>query len=611
MPITLKQLQDIANLLRRDVLEITSAAGSGHATSCLSCAELMSCLWFEEMQYDTDNANNPDNDEFIMSKGHAAPIYYSVLKRANLISEDLFGLRRLTSDLEGHPIPNNSWIKFATGSLGQGLSIGVGIALAAKLQKRLYNTYVLMGDSECAEGSVWEAVQLASYYKLDNLCAIVDINKLGQRGETMLSHHLESYKKRFESFNWNTIIVNGHNISEILKALKKFKSSKSEKNKPCVILAKTIKGHGVSFLEGKNGWHGKALNDLELQKALKEISKKEMPQITIKKPLVSKSIPFKTSIEYNSPKFYQDTSTREAYGFALQSIAQSNSSTLVLDAEVSNSTFAEKVKLNVQTSKQFVECFIAEQNMISMSLGLSSKGHNVFASTFASFLSRAHDQLRMSAISKANLTVCGSHCGVSIGEDGASQMGLDDIAMFRTLPNSIIFYPCDAVSTQKLLKIASEEKNIKYIRTTRGKTPIIYNEKEEFLVGEFKVVKSSNFDSFVLVGAGITLHECLKAHEKLEKQGIKTSVIDLYCIKPFNSKKFIDFAMKHGSKIIIAEDHYPEGGIGEMLSSSIVNTNIKLKHLAVTRVPHSGTPEELLEKYEINANAIIKAVKGF
>ncbi len=602
-----KELQDIANLLRRDVLQMTTAAGSGHATSALSSAELITCLFFHEMSYDKDNANNHDNDEFVLSKGHAAPILYAALSRAKCIQEDIMEYRKISSSLEGHPIPSAAlpWIKAATGSLGQGLGIGIGMALAAKMQKKHYRTYVLLGDSECSEGSVWEAIQLASYYKLNNLCAIVDVNKLGQRGETMLSHNIAEYKKRFESFGWKAITINGHKISNIISALENAKKS----NYPTAIIARTIKGKGVSFLEGRNGWHGKALKEDELEKALKEIPNPIMPNFEIKKPKESRKTEPRTKKpiikNYNIGELI---ATREAYGTALAYLAYSNPSIISLDGEVSNSTFAEKVK--EQAPNQFIECFIAEQNMISMALGLEKKGYLPFVSTFAAFLTRAHDQIRMSSISHSNMTICGSHAGVSIGEDGASQMGLEDIALFRSLPNSIVLYPCDAVSAQKLVNLASQTQGIKYIRTTRPKTPVIYNEKEEFILGDFKVLKFSNFDSVILAGSGITLHECLKAHDKLKSSGLHTAVIDIYCIKPFNAGKFIDFVKKHGNTIIVAEDHYPEGGIGEMLASLLANHNIKIKSLAVNKVPHSGTSQQLLEKYNINSDAIVKAARA-
>jgi len=463
-----------------------------------------------------------------------------------------------------------------------------------------------MGDSEVAEGSVYEAMELASHYKLNNLIAIVDVNRLGQRGETILGHDVKAYKKRFSGFGWNTILIDGHNIKQILQSLKKANKSK----KPTVIIAKTFKGKGVSFLENKEGWHGKALNKEELEKALKEVPDPRVPKIKIKKPKSSKSKSVKSkkikNIKYNSN---DEIATREAYGDALASLAISDSRILAVDGEVSNSTFSNKLKS--AKPKQFIEAYIAEQNMVGMALGLSIKGFNVFTSSFAAFLSRAHDQIRMAALSNPkNLTFCGSHAGISIGEDGPSQMGLEDIAIFRDLPESIVFYPSDAVSAFKLTLLASKLKGIKYIRTSRPKTPLLYKNSETFKVGDFKILKSSGKDKVVIIGAGITTHEALKAHKKLKEKNISTSVVDLYCIKPLNSKKLSRFISKHGGKVVVVEDHYAEGGIGEMLSENLINSNIKLKHLAVGKIPHSGKKDELLDKYGISWKSIVGAVKG-
>ena len=509
-----KTLQDMANILRRDVLKMTTAAGSGHPTSCLSCAEIMSVLFFNEMSYNPKSPFNPDNDEFILSKGHAAPILYSSLYRAGCIKTDLMKLRKLNSPLEGHPVPRSlDWIKVATGSLGQGLSVGVGFGLAGKLQKRKFRTYVLLGDSEAAEGSVFEALELASHYKLNNLVAIVDINRLGQRGETLLGHKISDYRKRFMGFGWDVVTINGHDIKQIRKALDKSKHSK----KPTLILARTFKGHGVSFLENKEGWHGKTLNSQELEKALKEVPNPKIPKIKILKPRKI-NFKFKTNKpKQNSYQIGEEISVREAYGKSLANLAQANSNVVAVDGEVSNSTksdFLKKVK-----PKQFVEAYIAEQNMVGMALGLSKKGFNVFASTFAAFLTRAHDQIRMASLSSPkNLTFCGSHSGVSIGEDGASQMGLEDISLFRSLPDSIVFCPSDAVSTGKLTVLCSKLKGLKYIRTTRPKTRVIYKNNENFKLGDFKVLRSSRKDKAVIVGTGITTHEALKAWGELKKQ---------------------------------------------------------------------------------------------
>ena len=611
MPSIEKELQDIANLLRRDVLEMTTAAGSGHPSSCLSCAELISVLFFHEMFLDIKNPENPDNDEFILSKGHAAPILYSALYRANCIRQDLFALRKIYSPLEGHPIPSSfmPWIKVATGSLGQGLSIGVGMALAAKLQKRKFKTYVLLGDGESAEGSIYEALQLASYYRLSNLIGILDVNRLGQTGQTMQGNNIKVYESRFKEFGWNIISINGHNISQILKALE----SAQKSLKPAIIIAKTLKGKGVKFIENKNGWHGKILNQKQLKKALKEIPNPKMPVIKTRFPELitikqeqkeNKKLP----LNLTKYKLSDLVSTRQAYGSALANIAKSDSTVLAIDAELSNSTYSEEVKK--KTPKQFIEAFIAEQNMIGAALGLSKKGLNVFASSFAAFLTRAHDQIRMTALSNPNLTICGSHAGISIGEDGASQMALEDISLFRSLPKSIIFYPSDAISTEKLTHLAANTKGLKYIRTTREKTPVIYHPTENFPLGEFKILRQSSQDRAVLIGSGITLKESLEAFNLLNKQNISVAVIDLYCIKPLNTRKLISFIKQHGNKIIITEDHYKDGGIGEAIISELANSDIQIKHLCITVIPHSGKTEELLDKYKISAKHIANTAKS-
>ncbi|MEK6850225.1 MAG: transketolase [Nanoarchaeota archaeon] len=603
-----RDLQDIANLLRRDVLQMTTESGSGHPSSCLSCAEIISTLFFNEMRFDPKDARNPDNDEFVLSKGHAAPILYAALKRAGALKEQLSGYRTLHSHLEGHPIPSSfePSIKVASGSLGQGLSVGLGMALALKMQKRDSRVYVLLGDSEIAEGSIYEAAELADYYKAGNLCAILDMNRLGQSGQTMLGYNSSLYKKRFKAFGWHVITIDGHSIKQINRALKKSRYH----SKSTLIIAKTVKGKGVSFIENKEGWHGRALTKEEYLSALKEIPPPTMPKISIK-------LPAKTEIKKVKPKKLKQIkfslgdmiATREAYGLALKNLAKSNPEVIAIDAEVSNSTFSEIVKkINPE---QFIEAYVAEQNMIGMALGLSIKNYHVFASSFAAFLSRAHDQIRMSALSNGNITICGSHAGVSVGQDGASQMGLEDIALFRDLPDSKVFYPSDAVSTEKLLDLTNQLKGIKYIRTTRAKTPVIYKKDEKFTLGDFKVIRKSSKDSIVLIGSGITLHECIKAYAKLKHQNISAAVIDLYCIKPLNIHKLANFIKEHGNKIIIAEDHYSAGGIGEMLAHELLNTGIRIKTLSINKAPHSGTTEELLDKYSINARHIVMHAKTF
>lgn len=595
-------LRSVANVLRRDVLKMTSDAGSGHPTSCLSCAEIMSVLFFGEMAYGV--ADNPDNDRFVLSKGHAAPILYAVLRRAGCISDDLSGLRTLRSSLEGHPVPSSlPWVKAATGSLGQGLSAGAGMALAAKLSGRKYRTYVLLGDSEMSEGSVFEALQFCSYYKLNNVCAMIDVNRLGQRGQTMQGHDVEAYRRTLSGFGWKTIIIDGHDVAQISSALSEARASPL----PVAIIAKTMKGRGVSFLENKDGWHGKALDGEKLAIALKEIPNAVVPEFSPKKPEKTVMTGKKAAIVLPSYSQEEEVATRHAYGAALAALAKADSSVIALDAEVGNSTYAEEVRKTAP--RQFVECFIAEQNMASVALGLSSCGFKPFASTFASFLSRAHDQIRMAALSSANVTFCGSHCGVSIGEDGASQMGLEDIALFRALPGSIVLYPSDATSAVKLTQLACDAAGIKYIRTTRGKATVLYDAKEKFALGDYAVLRASKKDRLVLAGAGVTLHEALKAHDVLKKKKIASAVVDIYSIKPFNARKFSSFVAKHGSRLVIAEDHRPEGGIGEMLRSALP-CSVSVKALAVNALPHSGKPEELLTKYGIDAKAIAKAAKS-
>jgi len=608
--VNINQLKDIANVLRRDVLKITTEAGSGHPTSCLSCAEIISVLFFNEMKYKTKDPDFENNDEFILSKGHAAPILYSTLYRSGCINR-LNGLRQIGSSLQGHPVPSEElkWIKVATGSLGQGLSIGIGYAIAAKKRKLDYRTYVLIGDSEFAEGSIYEALQIASHYDLNNLCAIIDVNRLGQSGETMLGYNLQVYEERIKSFGWNTIIVNGHEINELITA---FEIARKETRRPTAIIAKTVKGKGVSFLENKEGWHGKSLNQDELEKAFNEIPEVNMPKIVLQTREATDNIVLVNDNKLNfiktDYKIGELVAAREAYGKALVKLAEINENIVALDAEVSNSTYSHE--LFKKFPDKYIECYIAEQNMISVASGLSIKGFNVFASTFACFLSRAHDQIRMATISNSNITIVGSHAGVSIGEDGPSQMGLEDISMFRCLPNSIVFYPSDAVSTEKIVELCNKIKGLKYIRTTRPKTPVIYSDNEKFEIGGLKVLRQSKKDKVVIVGAGITLHEAIKSYERLAKNGIMTCVVDCYCVKPFNSKKFIELAMKHGKKILVVEDHYQEGGIGETIAKTVSGSAISVACLAINELPRSGKSEELMKKYKIDSNAIVNAVKS-
>ena len=584
---SIKQLELMADKLRIHSLESTTEAGSGHATSCLSCAEIMSCLFFSELT---------EHDEFILSKGHAAPILWASYAEAGAIPvSGLKTLRKIYSNLEGHPTARMPWIKVATGSLGQGLAAGVGMALVKKLCEESGRIYVLLGDGECAEGSVWESANTAAYYKLNNLCAVVDANGLGQSGQTMHGYDLGAYEKKFRAFGWETKVINGHSVKEILDAFDLAKNSK----RPFVIIARTVKGKGVSFLENKEGWHGKALSREELDRAVWEIGRTDVKlssRISFHR-LVCRSADFKI----NSYKIGEIVSTRDAFGRALSSLGEANKNVIVIDGDVKNSTKTEYFFR--QFPKSSVQSFIAEQNMAGMAIGISAMGLVPFVSTFSCFLSRAHDFIRMAQYSNANIKFVGSHAGVSIGNDGPSQMGLEDISMFLSMPDSVILYPSDAVSAENLTKEMLKHRGISYLRTTREKTPVLYRNDEKFKIGGLKVLKKSNKDRALVIAAGITVHEALKAHEKLLKKGISIRIIDLYSVKPFDAKELLKNAKECKNRVIVVEDHY-FGGIGNAVSPVLG----KIEHLHVKEIPRSGMPGELMEKYEIDSSAIVKKV---
>lgn len=584
----IQDLQAMANLLRRDSLEATTAAGSGHPTSCLSCAEIMSALFFSAIK---------EEDEFILSKGHAAPMLWSVYAEAGVVPKaELKNLRKMSSNLEGHPMPSMRLVKVATGSLGQGLSAGLGMALAKKLKKDKGKVYVLLGDGECAEGSVWEAVNLASYYKANNLITILDINSLGQSQQTMHDHQLKKYEKIFKAFGWETLVIDGHNMIAILNALKKAKSS----SVPCAIIAKTKKGKGVSFLEGKEGWHGKALKEEELQKALQEI-----PEAKVRLSAHIQEKKFSPKVVLPEPISYKKgdvIATREAFGRALVNLGKKNPSIIALDGDVKNSTMTEY--FFAEFPKRSFQCFIAEQNMVGMAVGFSGQGLVPFVATFSAFLSRAHDFIRMARYSNANIKFVGSHAGVSIGQDGPSQMGLEDLSMFLSIPHAVILYPSDAVSADALTGQLSLHQGIGYLRTTREKTPVIYDPKETFPIGKCKVLKESKNDECLVIAAGITVHEALKACEFLAKESISIRVIDLYSIMPIDKEALLKHAKDCNNKVIVVEDHY-FGGIGPLVATIVG----KINHLYIKEVPHSGKPSELLKRYNIDAAAITREVK--
>ena len=603
-----EKLEKLAKLVRYFILATTTEAGSGHPTSSLSATDLMTVLLFGGFfRFYADQPHHPNNDRLVFSKGHASPLLYALWGAAGKVTEkELLTLRKFGSRLEGHPTPAFPYADAATGSLGQGLSIGVGMALNAKyLDKLPYRTYVLLGDSEMAEGSQWEAMEIAAYYKLDNLVGIIDVNRLGQRGPTMYERNLDIYKKRVAAFGWKAITIDGHNPDEIYASYRK---ALRVKDQPVMIIAGTIKGKGVSFIEDRNGWHGKALSREDYKKALKELGEIDTEirgKILKPKKLQPEQQPPQAAADpdYETGKPF---ATRKAYGQALKRIYPAYPEIVALDGEVSNSTYSEIFK--EAFPERFFEMYIAEQNMAGAALGLATRNKIPFVSTFAAFLSRAYDQIRMSQYSEANLKFCGSHAGVSIGEDGPSQMGLEDLAMFRTMANSVVLYPCDAVSTDRLVEEAAKHRGIVYIRTTRKDTPVIYGKDEKFPIGGCKVLRRSDSDAVTVVSAGITLYEALAACEDLKKDGISIRVIDLYSVKPLD-----EAALKEASRatkaIITVEDHYPEGGIGDAVRSALATSTAQVHSLAVTKMPKSGKPAELLDYEGISKGAIIKKIK--
>jgi len=603
-----EKLVQIARLIRYYCLIATTHAGSGHPTSALSAADLMTGLFFGgTFRYDVAHPEHPNNDRIIFSKGHASPLFYSLWAAAGqLTEEDMLTYRQFGSPLEGHPTPAFRYVDAATGSLGQGLSIGVGMALNAKyLDKLPYRTYVLLGDSEMAEGSQWEAIQIAAYYKLDNLVGILDVNRLGQRGETMYGHDLQAYEKRIQAFGWNTIAIDGHSFSEIMPA---YRRAGEMDGRPAMIIARTIKGKGVSFIEDQNGFHGKALDQKDLQKALQELGeidkllKGEIAKPEDKRPQSTAAEPA-GKIDYSGE---DSVATRTAYGNALRRIYPAFPAIVSLDGEVSNSTRAARFK--DAYPQRFFEMFIAEQNMAGVALGLFCRGKIPFVSSFAAFLSRAFDQIRMSQYSDANIKLVGSHAGVSIGQDGPSQMGLEDLAAFRTILNGAVLYPSDAVSTENLVEAAAEYRGFVYIRTTRMGTPLIYGSNEKFSIGGSNVLKKSEQDAATVIGAGITVHEALKAYEILKKEGILIRVIDLYSVKPVDAATLKRAAAETG-RLITVEDHYAEGGIADAVREALTTAGVPVYALAVRKKPKSGKPDELLSFEEIDHAAIVKKVK--
>jgi len=611
----MEALRTKANLLRIHSIRTTTKAGSGHPTTCLSAADLVAGLFFYGLRADPTQPQHPLNDRVVFSKGHAAPLLYAAWAEAGAFPiEHLDTLREFESDLEGHPTPRFAWHPVATGSLGQGLSIAAGMALGLKQEGNPARVYCLMGDGETAEGAVWEAAAFAAYYRLDNLIAIVDINRLGQSQHTMLQHDVDAYARRFAAFGWAVIPIDGHDYFQIIDALEQAQQA----DKPTVILARTIKGKGATAVEDKDGWHGKPLPPELAEQAIADLmpTPEQMARAAHLRPLPPHSDGFEkrhdadghdASVALPTYTLGQMVATREAYGDALVALGKVYPHLYVLDGDVKNSTFAEKFAHAFPA--RYVECFIAEQNMVGVAVGLATLGKLPFASSFACFLTRAFDFIRMAAIGRANIKLCGSHAGVSIGEDGPSQMGLEDIAMMRAIPGSAVLYPADAVAAAKLTAEMARYAGIAYLRTTRPKTPVLYSNDEPFPIGGCKVLRVSNADVATVVGAGITLHEALKAYEMLQAEGIAIRVVDLYSVKPLDEATLIRCGQETNGTLIVVEDHYPEGGIGEAVAAAVQGHGIRVHSLAVREIPRSGKPEQLLRAYGIDATAIVQTVR--
>jgi len=607
--IDIELLKGIANQLRIHSINATTAAGSGHPTSCCSAADVVAALFFGHMKYDPKNPRYHNNDRFVLSKGHAAPLLYAAWAENGFIpAGELLKLRQFDSDLEGHPTTRLQFVDVATGSLGQGLGAGLGMAIAARLDGLDFNTYVLLGDGEIAEGSVWEAASLAGVLKMNNLIAIVDANRLGQSQETAFGHHIEVYRKRFESFGWRVEDVDGHDIEEILEVL----TGVGLNDQPLAIIAKTYKGAGVSFLQDKEGWHGRPLSKEEAARAIAELQPSARSGIGTGIPGPAQLAQPQNGVPSAFPplnyKVGDSIATREAYGNALLRIGQADSRIIALDGDTRNSTFAEKF-FNKVPDRGY-ECFIAEQNIIGLAMGLGARGKIPFASTFACFFTRAFDHIRVAGISRANLKINGSHAGVSIGEDGPSQMGLEDLAMMRAVPGAAVLYPADAVSAEKLVEQMALADGIAYVRTSRPKSPVIYNNDESFPVGGAKILRQSSGDKATVVAAGVTLHEAIKAADQLKSEGMGITVIDAYSIKPLAKNEILAAAKKTANTVITVEDHYIEGGLGDAVAGELSAEGIKVHKLAVQGLPRSGKPGELLSHFRIDADGIVQKVKS-
>ncbi len=605
----------LAAQLRVDSIRSSTSAGSGHPTSSMSAADLIAVLAARHLRYDWDNPHAAANDHLVFSKGHASPLLYSLFKATGVVSDEelMTGYRRFGQRLEGHPTPVLPWVDLATGSLGQGLPDGVGIALSGKYLEHVpFRVWVLCGDSELAEGSIWEAIDKAHYYELSNLVVMADINRLGQRGPTDLGWEVEVYKRRFEAFGARALVIDGHDLSAIDGALAEAENTGGDR--PTVIVAKTIKGRGFSELENKEGWHGKPLPPDMAKRAIAELGGER--HLVVRGPIpekVTNGVSASDTVAVSAvelPRYDvgDSVATRKAYGDALVAVGAADPRVAVLDAEVSNSTHADEFKHKFPD--RYFEMFISEQQLVAAATGLNVRGYKTFASTFAAFFTRAFDFIRMGAISGVELRLSGSHCGVEIGADGPSQMGLEDLAMMRSVHGSTVLYPSDATSTAALVAAMAENPGISYIRTTRGAYPVIYVAGEEFAIGGSKVLGSSEHDDVTLVGAGVTLHACLKAAELLAAEGIQARVVDCYSVKPIDAAVVSEAAAATSGRIVVAEDHHPEGGLGSAVTECLLSngrTSLHIAHLAVRGMPGSGTGEELMAWAGIDADHIAAA----
>ncbi len=613
---SLARLRNIATDLRIDSVRSTTEAGSGHPTTCLSAADIVAALFFAEMRFDPADPQHPEADRFVLSKGHAAPLLYAAWAAAGAFPRSaVMDLRKISSDLEGHPTPRLPFVDVATGSLGQGLAAGVGIALNARRIESDYRTYVMIGDGEAAEGAVWEAAQIAAFQALDNLCAITDVNALGQSRGTLFGHDVEAFVSRWRAFGWHAIAIDGHDMAAIVAALAE---ARATKGRPTMIVARTLKGKGVSLFEGKDNWHGKPVKKgPDLDQAIAELEA-QFVVTTDPAPVIPK--PARRRDEGPLPDFVRAmpapayrkgdaVATREAYGAALVALGALDRRVVALDADVKNSTFSEHFEKAYPD--RFYQNFIAEQAMVGAAMGMASRGAVPFPSSFACFLERASDFIRMAGISNLNVKLAGSHAGVSIGEDGPSQMALEDLAMMRAVPNATVFYPCDAVSAERLMALAATTPGPVYLRASRPKTPVIYEASDTFVVGGSKVLRSSDHDVATIVAAGVTVFEALKAHDALASDGVAVRVIDAYSIQPIDRQGLLAAARATGGRVITVEDHYAAGGLGDAVSEALGDRGFQFQRLAVREIPRSGPPDELLDKYGLSARAIAEAVRTF